>query len=154
MCTANSWKSSAYSKIRTFTIRKEPLFHLSYLLCLWWFKKFNFADDDATYGGSTRCIYLVGLSALGSGGYKYPAPSSVKSVPSPAPAYCPATQHQHWQLWQLCPLRYIGPCTIHRELPRIFSSRTELAPGHFSLDMGYFSYVCLKLKKVVVLNWK
>ena len=61
-------------------------------------QKFNFADDDATYGGSTRCIYLVGLSALGSGGYKYPAPSSVKSVPSPAPAHGPAPQHQHWQL--------------------------------------------------------
>ena len=31
MCTANSWKSSAYSKIRTLTIQKH---HLAYLL--WW----------------------------------------------------------------------------------------------------------------------
>ena len=50
-------------------------------------------------------------------------------------------------------IRKLGKVSlIHRELPRIFSSRTELAPGHFSPDMGDFSYVCLKLKKVVVLN--
>ena len=34
MCTANSWKSSAYSKICTLTIQKQYLFHLAYLL--WW----------------------------------------------------------------------------------------------------------------------
>ena len=56
----------------------------------------------------------------------------------------------------LCFLKFSWRCSnnIHRELPRIFPSRTELAPGHFSPDMGDFSYVCLKLKKVVVLKWK
>ena len=42
----------------------------------------------------------------------------------------------------------------HSELPGIIHSRSGRGPGHFSLDMVYFSYVRWKLKKVVVLKWK
>ena len=84
------------------------------------------------------------------------------SPPTPHINYCCSPLHcdvRHQPVELQTNLREVWKCllnskTTHRELPRIFSSRTELAPGHFSLDMGYFSYVCLKLKKVVVLNWK
>ena len=32
--------------------------------------------------------------------------------------------------------------TTHSELPGIIYSRSSPGPGHFSLDMGYLSYVC------------
>ena len=80
MCTANSWKSSAYSKIRTFTIRKQYLFHLALALWpfslyyRWLFAKYRwhmyctvmlrYQDRRPAQDGAQVCTYKVRNHAM------------------------------------------------------------------------------------------
>ena len=45
-------------------------------------------------------------------------------------------------IWRALPNRKMKYCIPHSELPGIIYSRSSPGPGHFSLDMGYLSYVC------------